>query len=169
MRQNYLLRKQNLILVFNFLKGPVLKFAKLWSEFSSSNNVFFYLYNQSESHYPPWIGPGHWLEMDFVFGIPLQEPHRFSKKEQEFSTRLIQSWTHFARTGYVLTNYSDLFKTNCLFGALFRQMIPQLGLGWPKFTSTSQTHMVLQSSSSILGSNLDMQYFSLFDLLYDTS
>lgn len=57
------------------------------------------MFNQSESHYPPWIGSAHWLEMDFVFGIPLQEPHRFSKEEQEFSTRMIQSWTHFARTG----------------------------------------------------------------------
>lgn len=61
--------------------------------------MFLYLFNQSESHYPSWVGPSHWIEMDFVFGIPLQEKERFSKEEQELSSRMIQTWTHFAKTG----------------------------------------------------------------------
>lgn len=79
----------------------MLKFAKSWSAASPKSTVYLYLFNQSATHFPPWIGPAHWIEMDYVFGIPLQEPHRFSEEQRQLSVRMIQAWTHFAKTGYV--------------------------------------------------------------------
>src|SRR5699024_554607 len=128
--------------------GPVFKFATMWSEASPKSSVFLYMFNQSESQYPPWVGPAHWIEMDFVFGIPLQEPQRISKEEQELSFRMIQSFTHFAKTG---------------------RMLPQAGLSWPPFSHHHGQHMVLQSSISSLGDNLAMHYYPYFELMYDAS
>lgn len=79
-------------------KGPVFKFAKLLSD-DDRKNVYLYLFHEENLSYPKWIGSPHWNEMDYVFGLPLRYPDKFTYEQQMLSRRMIQTWTNFARTG----------------------------------------------------------------------
>lgn len=79
-------------------KGPVLKFAQHLSE-TTESNIYLYQFREKLDNYPSWIGCSHWNEMDFVFGMPLLYPQRFSKAKRDMSVRFIKTWSHFARTG----------------------------------------------------------------------
>ena len=48
-------------------------------------------------------------------------------------------------------------------------MLPQFGLEWPTFQPDTARHMVLQANLSSIGTSLNMQHYSLFDLIYDAS
>ncbi|OTF73090.1 acetylcholinesterase-like protein, partial [Euroglyphus maynei] len=91
--------REFMIFLSDFIfKGPVFKFAKLLSK-NEQKNVYLYLFHEENLSYPKWIGSPHWNEMDYVFGIPLRYPDKFTKQQQMLSRRMIHTWTTFARTG----------------------------------------------------------------------
>ena len=81
---------------FSF-KGPVLKFAKFLEK--RSTPAYLFMFCEPNKNYPKWIGASHWLEMDYVFGIPLRYPEKFTPEQQELSIRIIKNFAHFAKTG----------------------------------------------------------------------
>ncbi|UXI22942.1 hypothetical protein NH340_JMT08885 [Sarcoptes scabiei] len=133
-------------------KGPVLKFAKALDHSASAVNIFVYQFQHFTSSYPKWIGAGHWNEMDYVFGLPIRYPSKFTAEEKMLSLKMILIWTNFAKNG---------------------KMPSQEGIEWPRFNSSSSSHMnLLESSSSNLtriGYNLDMTFWDLFDIFYELS
>ncbi|CAK5085211.1 unnamed protein product [Meloidogyne enterolobii] len=53
--------------------------------------------------WPQWMGAMHGYEIEYVFGLPLRSPHLYDPSELEleisFSTKIMEFWGHFARTG----------------------------------------------------------------------
>nr|XP_027201597.1 bile salt-activated lipase-like [Dermatophagoides pteronyssinus] len=127
-------------------KGPVFKFAKLLSK-NEQKNVYLYLFHEENLSYPKWIGSPHWNEMDYVFGLPIRYPERFTKQQQMLSRRMIQTWTYFARTG---------------------KMLQQNGIEWPKLDEHN-LHMNLMSKNVSVGKDFGMKFYDVYDLLYDST
>ena len=78
----------------------------LWS---GDNKVYLYKLtykanNSLTGAYPngTWMGVTHASDLEFVFGFPLKLPHMYSKQEQQFSLLIMNLWTNFAKTGYVI-------------------------------------------------------------------
>lgn len=93
------LREQFSTLIGDFLfKCPVIKFAESLSDWPNVT-VFMYFFTERSGLLPEWIGSSHFEEVQFVFGLPFRHRDRYSAKQQEFSERLIKTWTHFARNG----------------------------------------------------------------------
>jgi carboxylesterase type B len=66
--------------------------------------VFYYHFThikQFDNHWGEWMGSPHFDDVQYVFGYPLRYPSKYSDKERELSLNLINSWTSFARNGYV--------------------------------------------------------------------
>ena len=66
-------------------------------------NVYQYEfgYRSSASPWGSWMGVTHGDEYIFTFGYPLRYPSKYSKEDAEVSKRMIEIWSHFARTGRV--------------------------------------------------------------------
>ena len=69
-----------------------------------NKSVYMYLYEHrpKSSQYGEWLGTVHYSEVPFVFGYPLRRPELFSELDMEFSKRIMKSWAHFAKTGYII-------------------------------------------------------------------
>ena len=94
------IRQQLSTVIGDFLfKCPVIKMADSLSEWPNVT-VHMYYFTERSGNWPEWIGSSHFEEVQFVFGYPLRYPHMYSVKQQEFTRRLIKTWTEFARNGY---------------------------------------------------------------------
>ncbi|XP_067653157.1 cholinesterase-like [Haliotis asinina] len=80
------------------LKCPHLEFDRLYSP---ANPTFVYSFNHrlSISPYPQWIGASHWYEVEFVFGLVLDESLGCTEEEMELSRTIMMYWTNFAKSG----------------------------------------------------------------------
>ena len=78
---------------------PVTGFAERYVQ--DNSNVYMYHFLQTSTHnpWPDHLGVMHGYEIDFVFGIPLKEGLNYSDEEKDFSRKLIQYWSNFAKTG----------------------------------------------------------------------
>ncbi len=82
---------------------PSVYLAESLSQVSVSK-VFYYHFThikQFDNHWGEWMGSPHFDDVQYVFGYPLRYPSKYSEKERELSLNLINSWTSFARNGYV--------------------------------------------------------------------
>lgn len=107
------IRNQLSTLIGDFLfKCPVIKFANALTQWQNQNiTVYMYYFTERSGLLPQWIGSSHFEEVQFVFGLPLRYQNLYSKKQIEFSRRIIKTWTHFAKTGYSIIfifNYLNL-------------------------------------------------------------
>ncbi|VDP54158.1 unnamed protein product [Soboliphyme baturini] len=65
------------------------------------NSVYSYIFAQriSNNDWPEYGGVMHGYEIEYVFGLPLLEPEKFSKEELKFTEQIVQFWSSFAETG----------------------------------------------------------------------
>ena len=63
--------------------------------------VFRYVYNHQSSNdpWPTWSGSKHGDELEFTFGVPLQNPGLYSAAEIKFSRDILTYWTNFVKNG----------------------------------------------------------------------
>ena len=68
-----------------------------------NKSVYMYLYDHrpKSSQFGEWLGTVHYTEVPFVFGYPLRRAKQYTPFDIEFSKRIMKSWTHFAKTGYL--------------------------------------------------------------------
>ena len=113
-----------------------------------SKDVYLYLYTHESPNSPwgSWFGATLHDEVPLVFGTPLRYPLKYSGKDIDMSKRLMHIWTHFAKTGKVLS---------------------QMGIEWPKYTEKNKVYMQLNSSSAQLRSNLSQTTCESFKLAFD--
>jgi len=111
---------------------PVLDFAHKYSE--TGNNVYMYYFSEvaSVSPWPSWTGAMHADEIAFVFGLPLNHNHGYSKQEIELSRQIMSYWANFAKTGnpslYENDKWTDTY--------------------WPMHTPLKRETLTLSSNSS---------------------
>ena len=115
---------------------------------SIGKNVYMYQYNHRspDSPWGSWFGSTLHDEIPLVFGQPLRYPLKYSGKDIDISKRLMKTWSHFARTG---------------------QALPQLGIEWPKYTTTNQTYMKINSEYSQIDYKLSEKSCQSFKLGLD--
>ncbi|CAG2171018.1 unnamed protein product [Oppiella nova] len=70
-----------------------------------NKTVYMYLYDHrpKSSQFGEWLGTVHYTDVPFVFGYPLRRTETHSKLDIEFSKRIMKNWSHFAKTGKVLS------------------------------------------------------------------
>lgn len=130
---------------------PAVVLSEMLSEFNVS--VYHYLMKgrPESSNWNSWMGSTHLDEVQFVFGVPLREEHskQFNQDEKDFSRRIIDSWTSFAKTG---------------------KMPKQMnGLDWPAYTKESPAFMEMNSTSSrIVRSSPHKLSCNVWKIIYDS-
>ena len=80
---------------------PLLSLADQRSEVGGGGEVYFYHFVQrsSQNPWPEWMGVMHGYEIEFVFGLPLDERLNYTAHEVELSRSMMKLWANFARTG----------------------------------------------------------------------
>lgn len=78
---------------------PDVYFAESYSR--AGNKVFFYFFVHRPSITPwaNWTGVVHYEEVQFVFGIPIQEPSNYTVEEVLLSRKMVKIWTNFVKYG----------------------------------------------------------------------
>ncbi|XP_023220569.1 cholinesterase-like isoform X2 [Centruroides sculpturatus] len=78
---------------------PILHLTEKLSK--NNRNVFHYIFNHTRIKSPikKWIGVPHFEDIYFVFGMPFVDGENYEKEELQFSKKIIQAWTSFAKTG----------------------------------------------------------------------
>lgn len=76
--------------------------------FRMGKKVFLYEFNQRAFNTPwgDWMGVAFSTEIPYIFGHPLRYPKAYSKDDLVISRRMIQTWSMFAKTGYVWMQFS---------------------------------------------------------------
>ncbi|XP_015791293.1 acetylcholinesterase isoform X1 [Tetranychus urticae] len=78
---------------------PLTLFSQLFVK--NEGSAYFYVFDHkpSNSPWPNWMGVLHFDEVQFIFGVPLRQPHLYQSEEVEFSKRLMKTWVSFAKNG----------------------------------------------------------------------
>ncbi|XP_065284966.1 acetylcholinesterase-1-like isoform X1 [Dermacentor albipictus] len=93
---------------------PVNYFAENLAARNRTVYMYYFDHRPSYSWWGDWLGVAHFDEFFFVFGTLFRDMHMSTMEELEFSSKLIQIWSTFARKGKV----------------------PKIrGNRWPKFTA----------------------------------
>ncbi len=85
---------------------PTVEFGDIYAH--NGNNVYMYNFRHrtSANVWPKWMGVMHGYEIDHVFGHPLNKSLGYTDKEKDLSTRMMDYWTTFAKTGYAFFSIS---------------------------------------------------------------
>ncbi|KAL4646981.1 cholinesterase-like [Arapaima gigas] len=82
-----------------FFTCPMLDFAHSAAAFGRRVFMYFFEHRSSINPWPEWMGVMHGYEIEFVFGLPLNDNLGFTDKEKAMSRRMMKHWANFARTG----------------------------------------------------------------------
>jgi acetylcholinesterase/cholinesterase len=63
--------------------------------------MYIFTQRAHNSVWGKWMGVTHHDELNFVFGVPLRYPNMFDGNDINLSKRIIKTWAHFAKTGFV--------------------------------------------------------------------
>lgn len=89
------------------------------------NAVYSYVFGHrsQKSPFPEWVGVPHTSDIAYVFGIPLQQPDRYTDEDRDFSEEVMTIIATFASDG-----------------------VPKLPYGetWPKYSSDSPVSVYLK-------------------------
>ncbi|KAH8032045.1 hypothetical protein HPB51_022793 [Rhipicephalus microplus] len=82
-------------------------------------------------------GSARFMDLDFVFGRPLDGSRAANEQERELSRRMIDMWATFAKTGPFLFSMDTLLTTGCIYPQTLRviENLPFVnGQPWPRYT-----------------------------------
>ncbi|XP_072317470.1 cholinesterase-like [Eucyclogobius newberryi] len=100
---------------------PVLEFIQKYSQIGGRSFLYWFDHRSSVNPWPEWMGVMHGYEIEFVFGMPLNETVGYTKKEVNMTKKFMKHWTNFARTGNPSID----------------------GAGWPSFTADKMEYVTL--------------------------
>ncbi|XP_043974963.1 acetylcholinesterase-like [Gambusia affinis] len=104
---------------------PVIDFATRYAKRGGKTFLYFFDHVSSTNPWPKWAGVMHGYEIEFVFGMPLNESRRFTWDEMTVSKKIMQHFGNFSRTGNPGFNGGD----------------------WPLFTADAQNYVTLNDDS----------------------
>ena len=84
---------------------PTYFFAKYLSKNSANSKLYFYESTHKANQAiikcdENWMGICHAEDLNFVFGLPVQIPHKYNDIDYKFSLLIMEMWTNFAKYGY---------------------------------------------------------------------
>ena len=122
---------------------PVVMFAEGLTARGVNVYEYEFGYRSSASPWGSWMGVTHGDEYIFTFGHPLRYPNKYSAEDAEVSKRMIETWSHFARTGRVPKQNSKK---------------------WPKFTRERGDFMKINLKHSRVSYKIQDRVCSLFSV-----
>jgi len=78
---------------------PVIEFSNVHVGSGHKLYQYHYLHRSDTNPWPEWMGAIHGYEIDFVFGLPLNDSYSYTDEEKLFSQRIITYWSNFAKSG----------------------------------------------------------------------
>lgn len=78
---------------------PTTYYGHVYSKFNNSVYYYYFTHRPSNSYWPEWLGTAHFDEVEFIFGIPLRFPEKFTSEEVSFSRTMMDIWLTFSKTG----------------------------------------------------------------------
>ncbi|XP_041378852.1 acetylcholinesterase-like [Gigantopelta aegis] len=90
--------------------------------------LYYFAHRPVSEVWPSWMGAYHSIEIQFVFGLPVTFPDRYSNDDVMLSRRVMTYWTNFARFG----NPND----------------PEL-LEWPQYDEDTMSYMELNLACTV--------------------
>nr|XP_034992047.1 acetylcholinesterase isoform X1 [Zootoca vivipara] len=78
---------------------PTMHFARRYAEHGNKVYAYFFDHRASNLMWPLWMGVPHGYEIEFIFGLPLNDSLNYTPEEKELSRRMMRYWANFARTG----------------------------------------------------------------------
>lgn len=116
---------------------PTTYYGETYSRFNNSVYYYHFTHRPSNSYWPEWLGTAHFDEVEFIFGVPLRFPEKFTAEEVNFSKQMMDIWLTFAKTGKP----------------------PSLnGTQWPLFSELNPVHMELNPKRFRLGKGLHAEH-----------
>uniref|UniRef100_A0A914E4M1 Carboxylic ester hydrolase n=1 Tax=Acrobeloides nanus TaxID=290746 RepID=A0A914E4M1_9BILA len=89
---------------------------------------YYFTHRSTQQTWPSWMGVLHGYEINFIFGEPYNTARfKYSKEEQELSSRFMRYWANFARTGDPNKNPDGTYTPDT----------------WPPYNSASMEYMNL--------------------------
>ncbi|CAG2111665.1 unnamed protein product, partial [Medioppia subpectinata] len=96
---------------------PTYLFAKRFAQtVKESQRVYFYelLYKSEwfakQAGCSATMGVCHMMELPFVFGLPLLDPHHYSPEDIHYSNVVMKMWTTFAKSGHMDSDWPQLLN-----------------------------------------------------------
>lgn len=78
---------------------PLRKFSDFWSSRGLPTFHFSFSHQSSAKNRAPWMGAVHGDELDFMFGVPVRFPDKFSSDEVELSRKMMKMLEDFIKLG----------------------------------------------------------------------
>lgn len=78
---------------------PVLEFGHRYSQGGGKAFLYLFDHRSSVNPWPAWMGVMHGYEIEFIFGMPLNESLGYTKNEVNMTKKFMKHWANFARTG----------------------------------------------------------------------
>jgi carboxylesterase type B len=78
---------------------PTVYFSEKLTEQNVNVYYYFFTYRPQNTNWTKWMGVTHFEEVQFVFGTPFIKLENYTPEEREFSTKLMDMWTNFAKNG----------------------------------------------------------------------
>lgn len=141
---------------------------------SLGKNVYVYQFahessSESASPWGKWMGSTLHDEIPFVFGHPLRYPFKYSGEDIDFSKRIMETWSHFAKTGRPSSSESseetdsaeDSDDNDSSSSTSDSSKI------WPKYTTSNHVFMRLNYSDARIGRDLHESTCQTFKLGFD--
>ncbi|XP_056139820.1 acetylcholinesterase-like [Lampris incognitus] len=94
---------------------PMLEFAHRYSKHGGKTRLYLFDHRASTNPWPAWMGVMHGYEIEFVFGVPLNETQGYTPEEVTMSRKFMKHWANFARTGNPSIGGADwpMFTPDC--------------------------------------------------------
>ncbi|KAK8399799.1 hypothetical protein O3P69_003672 [Scylla paramamosain] len=109
-----------------FFVCPSNLFAQLYAD--AGGKVYYYYFNHRTTNHPwgEWMGVLHGDEIDYVFGLPLNQSLSYTAAEKDLSQRIMRHYKFFAATGRPVSREGE----------------------WPLYTSRGQQYYVWGTNES---------------------
>lgn len=93
---------------------------------------YYFTHRSTQQTWPSWMGVLHGYEINFIFGEPYNTRRfKYTKEEQELSSRFMRYWANFARTGNPNKNEDGTYTPDV----------------WPEYESSRMEYMNLTIES----------------------
>ncbi|KAG9338714.1 hypothetical protein JZ751_025383 [Albula glossodonta] len=105
-----------------YITCPLLEFVQRFVAYGNEPYLYFFDHRSSRNIWPLWMGVMHGYEIEFVFGLPLNQTLGYTAEEEAMSRKIMKHWANFARTGNPNTPGTAI---------------------WPPFTARTQEYISL--------------------------
>lgn len=78
---------------------PTYEFANKLETYNVTRYLYLFSQRAKNVEWGEWMSVTHHDEVGFIMGYPLRYPHLYSQEDVDISSKMITTWSTFAKTG----------------------------------------------------------------------